>query len=151
MFCLFMFTKCKKIIEYSKQDMYAVRSTYPDVSSKFQINLNWHGWGNPSSLGLYFLAFLSFFHLFMFTKCKQIIKSSKQDAYAVPRIRPKVATKFQINPTWDGWENPSHTPHTHHLGYFSIHKASYSTANLMVAANKKNVNLHLRPSFFTNL
>ena len=29
MFCLFMFTKCKQIIESSKQDMYADTNTYP--------------------------------------------------------------------------------------------------------------------------
>ena len=30
MFCLFMFTKCKQIIESSKWDMYAVSNTYPE-------------------------------------------------------------------------------------------------------------------------
>ena len=55
-------------------------------------------WLRKSSFLRFLFSAFSVF-LFMFKKFEQIIKSSKQDLYAVGRIHPEVSTRFQINQT----------------------------------------------------
>ena len=96
--------------------MYAISSTYREVSSKFQINPTWHGWENPSFLRLRFFGVFGIFLFVYVYKMLFIIKSSKQYLYANLGFHPKVSTKFQINMCWNAWENPSFVcsyTHTH--------------------------------------